>query len=99
MFLANYTTICINFANDTKEWGNIDPYKFYTTQGVSWVETADNAHGGLDVSWAFQMSNEQIKRYAHKEYLKQLQAAVEQAIDEDFDSEQVYVLVKQFANI
>lgn len=78
----NYKKTVRKFIEDTKEWGDVDSKKFYTcemTTGVEpeivadWKETPDNAHGGLDVQWAFGKSPtdiEILERYAQELELK-----------------------------
>lgn len=41
------------FCKDSAEWGGLDDNLYYTSDGSAWIETSDNANGGLDVSWAF----------------------------------------------
>lgn len=39
----------------SEEWKDLDPDRFYSSSRLvnsGWVETTDNAHGGLDLSWA-----------------------------------------------
>ncbi len=63
--LADYTEACISFAHDSREWGDLMPFMIYSTDGrASWIETSDNAHGGIDVSWAFHLSDEEIRALA-----------------------------------
>jgi hypothetical protein len=58
----NYQLAVLLFVENTKTWGALDQYKFYTCKMSTgdepeiiggWIETPDNAHGGLDVAWAF----------------------------------------------
>lgn len=52
--LRNYVESVENFINDSRDWYELDYYKFYvSTENGSWVENSDNSDGGLDVSWAF----------------------------------------------
>jgi hypothetical protein len=51
--LTDYTAAVRQFLTDSHEWADIDRYQFYTSDSDTWRETCDNAHGGLDVSWAF----------------------------------------------
>ena len=53
MTIAEYTESVRAFARDTAEWGGLDPYRYYTATRSGWEETCDNAHDGIDVSWAF----------------------------------------------
>lgn len=70
--VEKYAEICKKFAADTAEWGGLDEYKFYTTDGSDWTETADNANNGVDVSWAFHLSSEEIEQRAAEELFEQL---------------------------
>lgn len=63
MTLKEYTEREIQFAKDTKEWGHLDKFSHYTTgQWEDWEETSDNAHGGIDLSWAFHKNKKNYKR-------------------------------------
>lgn len=70
--VKNYAEICKSFSKDTSEWGGLDDFKFYTTKGASWEETSDNAHGGVDVSWAFHLPDDDIEMRAAEELFEQL---------------------------
>lgn len=73
MTLHQYTDACIEFAKDTKKWGELDPHRFYTTaSSAMWRETSDNSHGGIDVSWAFHKSSNSIKQEAPEQYIRHL---------------------------
>lgn len=54
--LKDYEMSVRQFVEDSQEWGGLEEYKFYTSDYNGWTETSDNAHGGLDVSWAFQLN-------------------------------------------
>jgi hypothetical protein len=73
----NYTKAVRKFIEDSKEWGALDQYKFYTCEMTvgepeivgAWKETPDNAHGGLDVAWAFGQNptyTEYLEHYAQE---------------------------------
>lgn len=51
--LKKYIESVKKFVEDTKEWGNLDRYQHYVAVNGEWVESCDNAEGGLDVSWSF----------------------------------------------
>lgn len=70
--VEKYAEICKKFSADTAEWGGLDEYKFYTTDGTGWKETADNANNGADVSWAFNLSADEIEQRAAEELFEQL---------------------------
>lgn len=60
--LRDYVIACKSFANDTRDWFAIgNRGLLYTTDGgQGWKESCDNAHGGIDISWAFHTSDEDI---------------------------------------
>lgn len=71
-----YLKICVKFAEDTANWGGLEN-KFYSTHTAGWVETADNEHGGIDVSWAFHQSQEYIEAHAAEQFLFNLQLSMD----------------------
>ena len=57
----DYRQSCKQFARETKDWATLDPYKFYSTHEIDgWVETCDNAHGGIYLDWCFHLTDEEI---------------------------------------
>lgn len=90
MTIKEYILTCKNFAHDTKDWGGLTDCKFYTTDGVGyWDESPDNAHGGLDIAWAFHRTDEDIEAKAKRRYESQLQQELSDSLDDrDFDLEQ-----------
>lgn len=93
MTIKDYTTAAQRFAEDSREWGGLDQYKFYTTAGDEWRETCDNAHGGLDLSWAFRETSATIAAEAPQRFLDQLADQLEQLIDEEADGQQLAALL------
>ena len=85
--VKNYAEICKSFSKDTAEWGGIDDFKFYTTKGTSWEETSDNAHGGVDVSWAFHLPADEIEMRAAEELLEQLMNELDLADSDGWGSD------------
>ena len=70
MDIATYTQTCKQFARETKKWAALDEYKHYTTSPLDgWEETPDNAHGGIDVSWAFHMNATDIEKQAPQKFI------------------------------
>ena len=93
MTIKDYEKICLKFAEETKEWGELEEWgKHYTTQEDDWTESCDNAHGGYYVDWAFKKSDEFIKENAAQELLNQIKQRLEQAVDEEWDIEQIKVI-------
>lgn len=76
MTKKEYLTVSIKFAEDTATWGGLEN-KFYTTYNSSWIESTDNEHGGIDVSWAFHQSPDYIKKHAVEEFLDNFQSAMD----------------------
>lgn len=46
------------FLRESAEWEDIDIYKFYSVNRFGYYESGDNANGGLDVMWAFNVARE-----------------------------------------
>lgn len=88
MKVNEYTEVCKNFAAETKSWGALDHYKFYTTTGAGWEESCDNASGGIDVSWAFHQTAEKIEREAAQRFVDLLRDFVETGRDDKWSGEQ-----------
>ena len=59
--LEEYREAVRKFLADSADWAGLEPYTFYTTghYRYDWAETCDNAHGGLDLSWAFYATRDQ----------------------------------------
>ena len=62
--VEEYTKICLRFAEDTKNDGDLDEGRFFVTYRGGWTSSSDNAHGGVGVRWAFGKSEEEIRRLA-----------------------------------
>ena len=78
MRLKAYVESCKKFAHDTKDWAELDYYKYYTTPGDSegWEETPGNERGGIDVSWAFHKSAAEIEQDAPQQFIDLLLEAL-----------------------
>lgn len=85
--VEKYAEICKKFAEETADWGGLDEYKFYTTDGFGWTETADNANNGADVSWAFNLSADEIEQRAAEELFEQLMNELDLADSDNWDSD------------
>ena len=95
--VKKYAEICRNFAHDTKNLETLSTYHFYTTNSTSWEKTCDNAHGGIDVSWAFHLSDAEIDSRAAEILFENLKDLISQAIDEGWDAEQLKGIVETFS--
>ncbi len=94
MLLKDYIEAAKTFAEDTKGWGNINEYAYYTTTGNGWDESCDNAAGGIDVSWAFHESTEKIEKEAGQHFIDEIAVRLEQGIDEGWNAEQLQEVLK-----
>lgn len=92
--INDYKNACLQFAEETKEWGSLDDYKLYTTDNSGWRESCDNAHGGLDVCWAFHQTPEQIAEQAPQRFVDQIAEMLAIALDDGWDAEQLAVIKK-----
>lgn len=90
MLIKDYTENCLKFAKETK---SLNPYRYYLTNGFSWNETCDGNGGGLDVSWAFNMPNNEIKKLAPQKFVDLIHAEIITAIDNDLSADEIGELV------
>ena len=93
MLIEQYKEACIQFAKETKNWNSLNPYNYYLTDGQSWRETCDGNSGGLDVSWAFNMQNDTIKKLAPQKFVDLIHEQIETAIDNDLSADEIGELV------
>ena len=68
--VEEYMEICVRFAEDTKNDGDLDDGRFFVTYRGGWISSCDNAHGGVGVRWAFGKSEEEIRRLAPQKFLE-----------------------------
>lgn len=89
MALDYYTKIAIKFAEDTREWGGISEFVWYTTTNNTndWVESSDNAHGGMDVSWAFHLPEKKIRELAPYRFINEIRELLQVAVDDGWDKD------------
>lgn len=70
------------FLRESAEWHDIDTYRFYSVNNFGYYESCDNADGGLDVMWAFNVAREDPSGYkwsrTEEEGIKRALAAVEE---------------------
>lgn len=90
MTIRDYEEICLKFAEETREWGGLDESQQYTTVSYDdWKESSDNVHGGLYINWAFHKDTAFIKENAAQELLNQIKQLIEQAVDEEWNFQQI----------
>ena len=70
------------FLRESADWCDIDTYRFYSVNNFGYYESCDNADGGLDVMWAFNVAREDPSGYrwsrTEEEGVKRALAAVEE---------------------
>lgn len=101
MTVKEYINSCLQFAEDTREWGGLNEYHFYsTTEGCGyWYESCDNAEGGLDISWAFNLTAEQIRDEGAQHFVDELATLIRCTADQcedEQDTEMLYSDLKYF---
>lgn len=92
MNISEYIDACIKFAKDTKSWSDLpQPGSCFTTEHSAdlWTETSDNAHGGIDVSWAFHMPVSSIRKYAPQVFVDSLLEEIELAADDQWEHQSI----------
>lgn len=89
MGLDYYINAAIKFAEDTKEWGWLSEQQWYTTTNSTnnWIESSDNAHGGMDVSWAFHLSEKEIRERAPYQFINEIRELLQVAVDDGWDKD------------
>ena len=100
MTYEDYLTACLSFAKDSQEWYGIMQRKFYLTDGYDccgeWYESCDGDHGGLDVSWAFHMAADDIRKEAPGRYAREIVDLVRVSLDNALDPDTFYELLNEF---
>lgn len=93
-----YLSDCIDFAEKSESWNELDHSKpFITTNGNGWQETCDNANGGIDVSWAFHLTADEIRADAPQQYADAITELLQLAIDDEWTADQLQSIVDQFS--
>ena len=89
MGLDYYINVAIKFAEDTNGWEGVSAYRWYTTTNITnnWVESSDNAHGGMDVSWAFHLSEKEIRERAPYQFINDIRELLQVAVDDGWDKD------------
>lgn len=99
MTVKEYINRCLGFAEDTKKWGGLNEGFYTTGEFNGWHESCDNWNGGLDVSWAFHLSPEQIKSEGAQHFVDELATLIRCTADQcedERDAEMLYSDLKYF---
>lgn len=94
-----YADCCKSFSHDTASWGRLDEFSFYTTGGFAiddWIETFDNNVGGIDLSWAFHLSDEEIEQRAAEKLFEKFEVEVQLAIDDEWSLDGFQHIIDRF---
>ena len=92
MLLEDYTVSCLEFAEETKDWKALT-FGYYLTDGFHWKESCDGNGGGLDVSWAFHLPSDAIKKLAPQKFINLIHHEIITAIDNDLSADEIGELV------
>lgn len=88
MTFDNYLDACKRFREDSRDWSALETGKHYTTTGEGWVESCDDADGGIDVSWAFWQNGWNVDEEARSRYDAAYRDMLRLADDDEWDAEQ-----------
>lgn len=81
-----------------KNGGRLNDCSFYTTgYSEEWKETSDNAHGGIDLSWAFHKNQKFIKDNAAEYFIRNILEMIQLAVDDEWDFEQIESIIRDFS--
>lgn len=94
--VENYAEICKKFSHDTAGWSGLIEYNFYTTDSGDWSETSDNAHDGVDVKWAFHLTDKEIEMRAAEELFEKLMEELDLAISDKWNSGEFETIFDKF---
>lgn len=77
--VEKYKQCCKDFAHESREWYQIDPYNYYQMNfgGSGWGETSDGGNGIFDVSWAFHKTAKEIEKEARGEFERMIENDLE----------------------
>lgn len=71
--VARYAAVCKQFSHDTSGCDTLKENCCYSTDGSrDWKETTDNAHGGINIAWAFHHDDKYIEFHAGEKLFNEL---------------------------
>lgn len=87
-----YKKSCKSFYNESYYWSAL-PNKFYTDDGEgNWIESCDNSHGGLDVSWVWQYPR--YENFIQDKFIEFIGDIINITINDNWGSEQIEYIKK-----
>ena len=105
-FLNEYVKCCKHFSHDTAEYMRLRNNMMYVTgRGESspyWNETCDNANDGVNLEWAFHLSDEEIETFAPQELLQEVLQDLENScdwIENEHDIDFLEKIIDKYNNI
>lgn len=95
MTLDYYINTAIKFAEDTRERERLSEFTFYTTTNITnnWIESRDNTHGGMDISWAFHLSEQEIKKLAPYQFINKIIELLQVAVDDGWNKDELQFIL------
>lgn len=98
MTYNEYLNACLDFAEKSQDWLGIDRTQFYTTSvdEGGWRESCDNAHGGIAVDWAFNLSAEKVRELCPGEYAREILGLMRSMVDDECDYDTMYDALAEF---
>lgn len=96
--LNEYVEACIKFSKDTRKWIALDKYKFYKNDCFGWYESCDGCKGGLDLSWAFHKSVQEIRTLAPEMFVEEIALLIRLARDDEWEPEQLNAILMEIEN-
>ena len=93
MNINDYKLSCIKFAEDTKDWGGLNPYSVYVaTPNGEWAESCDNHENGIPLAWAFDVPTEYINACVNSYYATEFAEEYNTGIDDGWSEDQFIAL-------
>lgn len=95
--IKKYAEICKSFSRETEDWSYLPGEKFYTTDAFDWKESSDNAHDGIDIAWAFKLSDIEIEHAAAERLFELLMEEIQLAVSDEWEPDQLAVSLEKFS--
>lgn len=97
MTINDYINSCRAFAEDSREWGSLDPYKAYiATPNGGWAESCDNHENGIPLAWVFDVPGEYIDSHANGYYASAFEEEYRAGLDDGWSAEQFQTVFDKY---